>query len=299
MATTVTQETLHRPALGEPGEPCARCGAPLAADQRYCLECGARRGPLPFEPPPAGPAPLPVAPAADPAPSEPRSEPITPSMAAIGVGLAVLFLGVGVLVGKAGDDGGGSEAASKPTVVTVAGGAPAAGATGGDQVAAATAFTSDWPAGEEGWTVQLQVIAKDGADASQVEDAKNAASDKGAGDVGALDSDQFASLDGGNYVVYSGHYGSKGEAQKALGKLKQDFPDARVVKVGSGGGAAPNVDSAKAKADQQAVQNLQNLSGSDYAKQSQKLPKEVATPGAPPPKDDKEGGGGSGFDTID
>jgi hypothetical protein len=26
---------------------CQACGAPLAADQRYCVECGARRGPLP------------------------------------------------------------------------------------------------------------------------------------------------------------------------------------------------------------------------------------------------------------
>ncbi len=26
------------------GEPCEECGAPLAADQRYCLNCGQRRG---------------------------------------------------------------------------------------------------------------------------------------------------------------------------------------------------------------------------------------------------------------
>jgi hypothetical protein len=180
--------------------------------------------------------------------------------------------------------------------VTVAGGAaPTAGASGGDQVAAATEFKSDWPAGKEGWTVQLQVISKDGADVSQVNDAKSAASDKGAADVGALDSDDFGSLDSGNYVVYSGRFDSKEQAQKAIGKLKKDFPKAKVIQVGN---AAPKVDSAKAKADEQAVQNLQNLSGSDYAKQSQKLPKEVATPGAPPPKDNKQGGGGSGFDTI-
>ena len=29
---------------GQPGEPCEECGAPLAADQRYCLNCGRRRG---------------------------------------------------------------------------------------------------------------------------------------------------------------------------------------------------------------------------------------------------------------
>ena len=30
--------------LGEHGEPCEECGSPLAADQRYCLNCGRRRG---------------------------------------------------------------------------------------------------------------------------------------------------------------------------------------------------------------------------------------------------------------
>src|ERR1700722_1129590 len=29
------------------GVPCAECGAPLAADQAYCVQCGARHGPLP------------------------------------------------------------------------------------------------------------------------------------------------------------------------------------------------------------------------------------------------------------
>ncbi|HEX3734674.1 MAG TPA: alkaline phosphatase family protein [Solirubrobacterales bacterium] len=32
---------------GTRGERCAGCGAALSASQRYCLECGARRGPLP------------------------------------------------------------------------------------------------------------------------------------------------------------------------------------------------------------------------------------------------------------
>ncbi len=32
-----------QPVLGLHGEPCASCGAPLAADQRYCLSCGTRR----------------------------------------------------------------------------------------------------------------------------------------------------------------------------------------------------------------------------------------------------------------
>ena len=48
---------------------CESCGAPLAEDQRYCLECGARRGPLPFAiadrlAAVAGDEPLPAPPAA-------------------------------------------------------------------------------------------------------------------------------------------------------------------------------------------------------------------------------------------
>jgi hypothetical protein len=38
MATT---QDIHAPTLGTRGEPCASCGAPLAGDQRYYLECGA------------------------------------------------------------------------------------------------------------------------------------------------------------------------------------------------------------------------------------------------------------------
>jgi hypothetical protein len=38
-----TIDTIEQPVLGEHGEPCRECGVPLAADQRYCLNCGARR----------------------------------------------------------------------------------------------------------------------------------------------------------------------------------------------------------------------------------------------------------------
>src|SRR5690348_14775932 len=41
---------LHAPVLGPSGQPCPACGAPLAADQRYCLSCGERRGPPRLDP---------------------------------------------------------------------------------------------------------------------------------------------------------------------------------------------------------------------------------------------------------
>ncbi len=36
--------TIEQPNLGNQGETCPECGSALAADQRYCLNCGFRRG---------------------------------------------------------------------------------------------------------------------------------------------------------------------------------------------------------------------------------------------------------------
>jgi hypothetical protein len=196
---------------------------------------------------------------------------------------------VGVLIGRSGSSG---EQAAKPTIVRVAGGAALAAGTA--KPASATTVKSDWPAGKEGWTVQLQRLPKD--DAAKVAAAKEAAKDKGAPDVGLLDTDEFESLPPGNFIVYSGRFNSKAKASAALSKLGKDFPNAKVLHVG---GSAPAIGGAKAQADKQAVQELENLSGSDYAKKSRKLPDTLALPGKPPPKDNKEGGGGTGFETID
>jgi hypothetical protein len=112
---------------------CAACGAPLASDQRYCLECGVRR-PTPgsalagdlqslvslasSEPTPATPAqsgPPPVA-----------TEPVrTGGASAViaGVGVLLLAMGVGVLIGRS---GASAKAGTQPAqVISVA--TPAAG----------------------------------------------------------------------------------------------------------------------------------------------------------------------------
>jgi cell division septation protein DedD len=214
-------------------------------------------------------------------------------MAAVGIGLAVLFLGVGVLVGRGGSNNAKTVAAPAPSVVTV-------GSGSGTSTTAAdtgTAFKSDWPAGKDGWTVELQALSKGSNDPAKVAAAKQAATGQGATAVGALDSDEYGSLTPNQYVVYSGNFKSKAEATKALGKLKKSFPKAKVVHV-SATGAGPVINSAKSKQDKQKLQQLQNLSGSDYSKQSRKLPKTLQLPGKAPPKDNKQGGGGSGFQTI-
>lgn len=120
--------------LGQPGEPCEECGSPLAADQRYCLNCGRRRGGPRVDyrqqmpgaaaepPPPAGPA---VAVKEEPA-AEVKGERDYAPLAAVG-GIAVLglMLLVGVLIGK-----GDSSPAPAPAPVVRVGAAPEA-ATGG------------------------------------------------------------------------------------------------------------------------------------------------------------------------
>jgi len=238
-----------------------------------------------------GARPAPAVEAPPPPPSERPLQAITPSMAAAGVALAVLFLGVGVLIGRSGS--GAEQTAAKPTIVRVGGDTGSSGTSGAAQQASNTTVKGDWPAGKEGWTVQLQTLPKD--DPSKITAAKQDAKDKGAPGVGLIDTDSFEGLPPGNYIVYSGQFDSKANATAALSKLKKDFPKARVIHVGT---SAPAIGGAKAEADKQAVQNLDNLSGSDYAKQSRKLPDTLALPGKPPPKDNKQGGGGTGFETI-
>ena len=284
-----TTTPFNAPILGSEGDSCRNCASPLAPDQRYCLECGARRGDtrVPFGRPLAPAAADPASPtAAVAAPA--RGSEWTP-LTAIGlVAVIALILLAGILVGQG--LGGGDDGAAQ--VVTVGGSGGGGSTAGGTETAA---FESDWPQGKDGYTVELGSLDKASASAADVQSAKDDAAGKGAPDVGALDSDDYASLPGGTYVVYSGVYDSKGAATKALGKLEGDFPDARVAKVsteaaadsgggGGGGGGTP--------VDDQALQELDNATGDAYVEQSKKLPDETAVEGEPPPKDNKAPGGG-------
>lgn len=78
---------------------------------------------------------------------------------------------------------------------------------------------------------------------------------------------------------------------------------AGTAKGGGKAGGAAATDTAKtageSKATNPELKALEGASGDDYAKQSQKLPKEVSTGGKAPPIDKSEpAGGGSGFDEI-
>lgn len=223
---------LNRPLLGEPNAPCRACGAPLAADQRYCLQCGTRRAEarLPFleilaRQVPAGGA---AAAAETTVTRTTRTGPAgwfgrlsTNAAAVAGVACLLLALGVGVLIGGLGsDDASGSSQA--PQIITVGGGAAAP--------AAAPAASSTAPATAE-------TTPDDTSDATSSENKS-----------------------------------SKKESSAA--KKSSSKPSA-------------------------AVKDLENSSGGDYAKKSEKLPKELGTGGAPPPVDkSKPAGGGSETEEI-
>lgn len=123
-------------------EQCPSCGAHMAADQRYCLECGKRRGDprLPImdavvfmdaikRQPETAAAPPPAA--------EKRSRMTANASLIAGVATLVLAIGVGVMIGQSGDGGGSVAAAPAPQIIKVGGGgeeatASATGAGGGE-----------------------------------------------------------------------------------------------------------------------------------------------------------------------
>ena len=121
---------------------CANCGAFLAADQRYCVECGERHGD-PRLPVMSGRQDL-TASALAPQPPRKGSRLARASANTAliaGVGTLLVALGVGVLIGRTSDNPNQPAASAAPQVVTIAGGGAVAGATGASS--AAPASTAD------------------------------------------------------------------------------------------------------------------------------------------------------------
>ena len=131
------------PSLPRQGEPCEECGAPLAADQRYCLECGHRRGAPRVDyraemarevgaagAPTQAATPTPASAAEEPPPKGGRERDFAPLAAVGGIAVLGLMLLVGVLIGK-GDSTASAPAA--PQVVRVTGQGEAEASGGGEQ----------------------------------------------------------------------------------------------------------------------------------------------------------------------
>jgi len=294
---------------GTQGDQCTHCGSPLAADQRFCLNCGTRRAErrVPVEatraPSPAleGGAGRRLAPAGGP-----------PAVQRLGgawgvAALLLLALGVGVIIGSLGGDD--APVAATPPEVTIAGGA--LGTTGSSTpVADTTPAADEWP-DQDGFTVQLGELPKAGTDQAAADAAKAAAGAKGAAAPGVLDAGAHG-LTEGQLVLYSGVFSKRRQATAALDGLKAAYPDARVIEVkaassasdaataggSSPGEAAGSTPSKPATISRSKLKEAENLDPEAFQKQSKKLKKTTAIPGKAPPKDNEAPGGGSKAETI-
>jgi hypothetical protein len=122
MTEATAQAAINQETLGGHGDPCAECGAPLASDQRYCVNCGARRAAPRVDyrtymqrTAGGGAPPRQAAPAASGKADEPErpQRDYTPLAAVGGIAILGLMLLIGVLIGK----GGGDTGSTPPAVV--------------------------------------------------------------------------------------------------------------------------------------------------------------------------------------
>lgn len=141
--TTTIGDAVSPSLLATAGERCSNCDARMAGDQRYCTECGERRGQprLPFMDGRTRPA---TAIAATPAAPARRARPSSSTALLAGIATLLLAMGVGVLIGESGNDSPSAAKAPAVQVVSVPGAAAAPAAT------AATTTPTDGTTGSTG-----------------------------------------------------------------------------------------------------------------------------------------------------
>ena len=86
--------------------------------------------------------------------------------------------------------------------------------------------------------MELQTLPQSGTSVSAVDAAKAADAAKGATGVGALRSEEFASLTAGTYVIYAGVDTTRAQALRALAGLRHSFPGSTVIHVATTGSGA-------------------------------------------------------------
>jgi hypothetical protein len=271
-------------------ERCEQCGAAMDQQQRYCVECAARRKDVP------NPATTYFASSARKARTAPTPA-TTPQEASGGRALAValfallpIAVALGVLAGRGSSDGTDNQALIDALKQQqAAGGATATGTAN----ASVQALTSDFSL-QKGFSVKLEMLPFDGTDQAAAEKAKKSATAKGAKDVGIINPSDFTLTpdQGTDYVLYSGEFKGRGEAEKALRGLKGKFKSAEVIAVKSaasatagGGKVVANTDHGtihqvtgfkatpeKTAQDTQTVQGIANATGKSYVDKQKDLP---------------------------
>jgi hypothetical protein len=113
-------ETVGLPVVGQEGDTCEQCGSALATDQRYCLNCGWRRGEARVDYERRLEAPVaPMANGSVPA-ARPATQQWSPVMAIGAIALLGVFLLLGVLIGKKDNNTTQTVAAQAPATTTTA-----------------------------------------------------------------------------------------------------------------------------------------------------------------------------------
>ncbi|MCW2967938.1 MAG: hypothetical protein JWM71_1710 [Solirubrobacteraceae bacterium] len=280
-------------------EPCGECGAPLDDQQRYCVECGTSRRH------PGDPVARYFAQAAS--VRSLRAAPVAPGTSVrgrrhvenrwIAVALAMLPVAaaIGVMVGR---HGGGGTSDAQLLAALRAQGATGGGAAAQSSTASAAAINSDFSLAK-GYVVKLSTLPGKGTTAAAVAKAKSAAKAKGAKAVGVINPSDFvlSPSTGSAYLLYSGQFKTKAQADKALSTLKHRFPGASVVQVkptaSSSGGSAKTAGkittsaavatqehpTAKQKTDgARIVQQIQAAKGKSYVQQQRQLPDTIVVP---------------------
>jgi hypothetical protein len=278
---------------------CEHCQAPVDGDQRYCVSCGARQSHA------RNPATTYFATAARSrraGATQRRAEGVLhgPLFTLL---LVLLPLGVaaGVLVGRGGagnNDGKLIAALQKQPVITAAPSGGAAAAQAGSDASAGN-LPSDFSL-SRGFTVKLSTLPFAGTDAAAVARAEQEAGAKGARKVGLINPKDFKTTPNegaSDYIVYSGEFKTRAEAEKALAKLKSKFPAAQVIAVAPAASAAAPVLAHTAygtvhkiagsrptprqiQQDKQIVQKIHRTVGKSYVNAQKGLPDTITVGGS-------------------
>jgi hypothetical protein len=215
--------TARETAIVAAEETCPRCGAQRLHDHEYCLDCGLR-------------LPLVTGRIASLRRSWIRrfgwypGDWIWVALLTLAVAVAGGATAIGITAGDASANGPVFTATSRVRVLT-----PGSVPTGTTPVDTSTLPTAPepttvkrvprnghytWPANENGWTIVLVSYPKtNGASAARTTAAQ--AAKAGLARAGILDSSSYASLQPGYYVVFTGIYGSKTDADAAVPTARQ------------------------------------------------------------------------------
>lgn len=304
LTDTPEQIEIGTPAAGEQQQflLCEECRAPVEREQRYCVQCGARQTYAP------NPAVNYFAAAARRTRGGSGFSRGTGASRAPVFGLFFVLLplavAAGVLVGRSGSGSSNNDKliaallSQRPAAGSVSPTAPVNAAT-----SSSGNLPSDFSLGS-GFVVKLSTLPVEGSDRAAVTKAEQEARAKGATQVGLINPKEFSttpSQGAGNYLIYSGEFKKRSDAEKALGKLKSRFPGAVVIAVASTGavsttgsapvlahssygtvhqvaGSKPTVQ--QIQQDKRVVQKINREVGKNYVNAQKGLPDTIAVTGS-------------------